>query len=408
VRTSARGAYLSLAALSAGAGTLAFTAAQLYRFQSAGLNPFQLVLVGTVMEAAVFVFEVPTGIVADLVSRRLSIVVGHVGMGLAFVLEGSMPHLAPILVAAVLWGVSYTFTSGATEAWLAGEVGDDALGPTLLDGQQVAQIAAVVGIVGAIGLGLVGLWLPLVVGGVIELGLGGWLALRMPETEFVPSADGGEGTWADVRATARTGFAAVRASRVLVLLALLMFVAGGASEAYDRYGEAHIVTNLGLPSLFGGRAIVWIGLISITSLVAGIVLTRWAKRRRPTKDPVRLTRWLLVLFSLQVIGLVAFGLAGSFWFGIAAALVYERTRSLQGPLFAAWVLPLTPPAVRATVLSGFGQCDAIGQVTIGPMLGVIATVASLPAALVVSAVVLAPGFLLLAGARRAHLTPPSL
>ena len=37
--------------------------------------PTQLVLVGTVMEAAVFLFQVPTGIVADLYGRKLSVVI---------------------------------------------------------------------------------------------------------------------------------------------------------------------------------------------------------------------------------------------------------------------------------------------------------------------------------------------
>ena len=33
------------------------------------------------MEAAVFLFEVPTGVVADTYSRRLSLVIGYLGMG---------------------------------------------------------------------------------------------------------------------------------------------------------------------------------------------------------------------------------------------------------------------------------------------------------------------------------------
>ena len=33
------------------------------------------------MEAAVFLFEIPTGVVADTYSRRLSLIVGYVGMG---------------------------------------------------------------------------------------------------------------------------------------------------------------------------------------------------------------------------------------------------------------------------------------------------------------------------------------
>ena len=35
------------------------------------LSPLQLVLMGTGMEAAIFVSEVPTGVVADTYSRRL-------------------------------------------------------------------------------------------------------------------------------------------------------------------------------------------------------------------------------------------------------------------------------------------------------------------------------------------------
>ena len=37
-----------------------------YQATVVGLNPFQLVLVGAVLESTTFIFEVPTGIVADL------------------------------------------------------------------------------------------------------------------------------------------------------------------------------------------------------------------------------------------------------------------------------------------------------------------------------------------------------
>ncbi|MFZ0549159.1 MAG: tetracycline efflux MFS transporter Tet(40), partial [Candidatus Promineifilaceae bacterium] len=46
----------------------------IYRVETAGLNPLQLVLVGTVLELSVFICEIPTGIVADMYSRRLSVV----------------------------------------------------------------------------------------------------------------------------------------------------------------------------------------------------------------------------------------------------------------------------------------------------------------------------------------------
>ena len=116
---------MRLSAGAALAGSLAFTITNIYRFTVAGLTPFQLVVVGSAMEAAVFVSEIPTGVVADLYSRRWSIIIGHAGIGLAFVAEASLPSFGGILFAQILWGVAYTFTSGATEAWLAGEMGDE-------------------------------------------------------------------------------------------------------------------------------------------------------------------------------------------------------------------------------------------------------------------------------------------
>ena len=49
------------------------------------LGPLQLLLMGTVLELSYLLFEVPTGVVADTVSRRLSVVIGLVGSGAAFI-----------------------------------------------------------------------------------------------------------------------------------------------------------------------------------------------------------------------------------------------------------------------------------------------------------------------------------
>lgn len=54
--------------------TMMMTAAIVYRIEDAQLIPYQLILLGTALEIAVIFFEVPTGIVADKYSRKLSVV----------------------------------------------------------------------------------------------------------------------------------------------------------------------------------------------------------------------------------------------------------------------------------------------------------------------------------------------
>ena len=127
--------------------SMIFTVDAVYQVSMVGLNALQLVLVGTTLEVAAFVFEIPTGVVADVFSRRLSIIIGMFIMGLGFVVEGSFPFFAPILLAQVLWGLGYTFTSGATEAWIADEVGEERSGQAFLRAGQIGTIGSLIGIV---------------------------------------------------------------------------------------------------------------------------------------------------------------------------------------------------------------------------------------------------------------------
>ena len=111
--------YLTLAFVYGLATATIFTVNLLYEFEIAKLSPLQLVLVGTVLETSYFLCQVPTGALADLYSRRLSVILGVVIIGLGFVLEGLVPNFWVIAGSMVFYGVGATFMSGAQEAWLA-------------------------------------------------------------------------------------------------------------------------------------------------------------------------------------------------------------------------------------------------------------------------------------------------
>jgi DHA3 family tetracycline resistance protein-like MFS transporter len=387
----ARFVFLVISAGGAFLATVVFTITPLYRIESAGLNPLELVLVGTFMEAAVFVFEIPTGIVADVYSRRLSIIIGNIGMGIGFVIEGAYPHVGTIMAAQIFWGITYTFTSGATEAWLAGEVGESGLTGIFLRAQQLGQIGALVAIVVAISLGQIDLWVPIVVGGVLQIALGVWLILVMPETGFtrVPPAE--RETWTALRTTARNGFGAIRRSRALMLLAVAAALAGAASEPFDRLWQAKYLKEVHFPTFGGWSDLTWFGILNVASLLLGIALSTVARRRvKEVTSERTLTRIVASLMALQVVGLVIFGLAGGFLFATIGFFLYSRSRSLQRPFYSSWVIPMIDPDVRATALSAMGQADAIGQVVGGPAIGAIGTAVSLQAALLGGAALQAP------------------
>ena len=70
---------------------MAYTIIAVYYIEVVGLNPLQLVLIGTALEVSIFLLEIPTGVVADVYSRRLSVIIGTALLGVSCVLLGSIP-----------------------------------------------------------------------------------------------------------------------------------------------------------------------------------------------------------------------------------------------------------------------------------------------------------------------------
>ena len=366
------------------------------------MTPLQLILVGTFMELAIFVFEVPTGIVADVYSRRLSIVVGMVVMGTASV--GVALSEAPweAIAAWALWGFGYTFTSGATDAWLADEVGVENVRPAYLRGAQVARVAALVGIGGSVGLALVSLRLPILVAGALVASLGLTLALVMPETGFRRAPrEQAESALRTIARTGRSGALLVRTTPVLLLIMAISAFGGAWSEGWDRLNEAHLLRDVGLPSFLGAGSVVWFGVIAVCGIALSIAVARPVNRRLELAPRRAITRVLLALDVVLMGAAVLFALAGSFALAFVAMMILGVARSLAGPLFSSWLnQSIEDSSVRATVFSITSQADAIGQWTGGPAIGVIGNAFGIRAALLAGAFLLSPALWLYGRAAR--------
>src|SRR5439155_15298966 len=371
------------------------------------MSPLQLVLVGTFMELTIFVCEVPTGIVADVVSRRLSTIVGYLVMGAAIVFCALVAQPWAVMAAWSLWGFGYTFTSGAEDAWLADEIGVENVQPVYLRSAQVARVTALLAIGCSVALGLVSLRLPVLVGGLVIGAVGIVLALVMPETGFRPAPrDEAESALRSFTTTGRAGARLVRQTPVLLLILAITASWGAWSEAYDRLGEAHIIRDVGLPSFAGFSFVVWFGVISAASLLLALFVARPANRRLQNAPRQTVTRVLLFADVALIAGVTVFALAGAFWIALLAMLATNTTRSLVGPLFSSWLnQSIADSSVRATVLSIASQADAVGQWTGGPAIGAIGNALGIRAALAVGASLLSPAVALYARALRRSAGP---
>lgn len=363
-----------------------FTTSILYQVQTVGLNPLQLVLVGTVLELTAFLAEVPTGIIADVYSRRLSIIIGFVVVGIGFIVEGSIPQYWAVLFAQVIWGIGITFQSGAVEAWVADEVGEDNAGKTFLRGTQFSNAGALIGIGIGTWLGTIALNLPLVFSGIGVVLLAVVLAFLMPETGFHPTPRETRNTFQHMTFTFREGVSVVRSRRVLVMLVIAAAFFGAFTEGLDRLWTPRLL-EFQLPYF---EPVVWVGMIGAVSLVLGILATEFVNRRVNTNEQAAVARALQIIVGLLMMLMLVYGMAWNFGVALAAVLALRPIRALNYPLATAWMNQHVDSSVRATVFSIRNQADALGQMLGGPILGAIAAYFSLRAEMVVAALFLVP------------------
>jgi hypothetical protein len=101
---------------------IAYATITVYWVTAGRLNALQLILLGTGLELSYFVCQLPTGLLADLISRRLCVLAGLFLIGLALVVEGASAAFANLLAVQFLLGLGYALNNGAQEAWIADEL----------------------------------------------------------------------------------------------------------------------------------------------------------------------------------------------------------------------------------------------------------------------------------------------
>lgn len=380
---------------------VAFTLSPVYAVRTVHLDPLQLVLVGTAMEASCFLFEIPTGVLADLVSRRVSVLVGTLLMGAAFALLGAVPTFSAVIAAQVVWALGYTCISGAADALLADEIGADRVGPVLQREQQLHLGATIAGIVAAGVLGLGSLRAPFLVAAVGFGCLTVVLGLVLRETAFAPAPRGDRSPVAHLLATTSAGLRLARRDRVVGAILVAGLLTGVASEAFDRLWTLHVLRTQTLPPLLGTRdPALWFAAIAlggtVVALLVSLVVNRVAESRLQAAHPNRL---LALLALVRAASVVLFALAAPLWLALAGLWGRTAVTALVEPVEAAWLNRRIDGPSRATVLSTHSQVDAIGQVIGGPPLGALARSSGAVPALLTTAAVLVPVALLWLGVR---------
>lgn len=371
--------------------TLCFTVNLIYQTTVVGLDPLQMVLVGTTLELMTFLFEIPTGVVADVKSRRLSIIIGYVLIGLGFLVEGGFPFFWAVIASQVFWGIGSTFTSGAEEAWIADELGEDRVGEAFVRGSQVGSIAGLIAVPIGVLIGRMDIALPIVMAGGGFLCLSVFLMLVMKETGFkkIPSSE--RSTWGSMSKTVQDAWQVSRKQVMVQLMLAASLCWGLYSEGFDRLWTPFMIHDIGFPKFWNLEPVVWFGALSMVGRGLNVVSLEVLKGTVDMQRMVQVGRMLVFCSGLMVVVLMGFGWVDEFWAAAGLFVIFQLLRRMSGPLYSTWFnAQIKDPQVRATLFSAKGQINAIGQIVGGPPAGWIGLRVGMGTALQVSAVLLAP------------------
>ncbi|HZX03661.1 MFS transporter [Kribbella sp.] len=416
--------YLTLVAVSTGASSMIWGINTLFLLD-AGLGVGQTFAANAFFTAGMVLFEVPTGVVADLIGRRVSYL-----LGTATLIGTTLLYLWLWRVHAGFWwwalvsallGLGFTFFSGATEAWLV-----DGLHATGYEGSldaafakgQVANGVAMLG--GSIGGGVLAqftnLGMPYVVRALLLVATFAvaWRSMRDIGFTPKPRASVRSEMTAVVRSSLHHG---LRNQRVRWVILAGPFTAG--VSAYGFYAAQPYLLHLYGHTTSYAVAGLAAGAVATAQIAGGLTaphLTRLFTRTGGTPGPaagVRLPaqpapgggglpaqpapersggadqRVGVLMGAIVVSGVViaGIGLVTSFWVAMGLLIVWGTMFAATTPIRQAYLNTYIPSEQRATVLSFDNLVGSAGGVVVQPALGRAADVWGYGPAYLVCAVV---------------------
>lgn len=373
----------------------------------AGLSNTQAFAANAFFTLGQVVFEIPTGVVADVRGRKLSFLLGAGTLLVSTFLYLAMWQIeAPFwgwAIASVFIGLGFTFFSGATEAWLVDALDfcgfDGDLDTVFARGQTVTGIGM---LVGAIGGGFLAQATSLAAPYVVRMGLLvvtiGIAVFMMRDLGFTPMR--GKGPVDEARTIlAQSIDSGLRNPPVRWVMLAAPFTVGIGFYAFYAM-QPYLLELYGDETAYGVAGIA--AALYAGAQISGGVAVPYARKLFAYR-----THYLATAIVISAIALISIGLVSRFWFVIALFVVWSTVSAASLPLRQAFINGVIPSDRRATVLSFDSLMGSLGGVVIQPTLGRVADVSGYAASYVMAGVIQAVAlpFMLLARREQAPSDP---
>lgn len=383
--------YLTLTLLETAALSLIWGVNTLFLLD-AGLSITEAFIVNGAFSAGYFLFEVPTGVIADSAGRRVSYLLGAVTLLLTTVgyyfLWSTQAGLLLWVLVSIGIGLGFTFFSGATEAWVI-----DALHATGFEGeiddvfgarQAAYGLAFLIGILLGGLLAQINLGVPYLVRSAVLVALIAFVTLRMREVGFSP--DRSQKVWEGVRRILRNSVEHGFRNRPMRLLIL------GAPFTVGVFFWVFYAFQPYVLELAADESAVYLAAVAAAVFAFAQMAGGWSVSRVRRLFKLR-TTILSVALGIGVVAMVGVGLTQqmprpwALWIAVALFGMVAFADGVFNPVRQAYISEIVPSEQRATVLSFDAMMGDGGGFIAQPALGRVADVYSLGFGYIVAGIV---------------------
>jgi MFS family permease len=353
----------------------------------AGLNNTEAFAANAFFTFGFMIFEIPTGVVADLRGRRTSYLLGVITLILSTLLYLFMWYRSAAFwgwaLSSMLLGLGFTFFSGAMEAWLVDALAHsgykEALESVLAKGEIVEGAAMLTGsVAGGIIAQATNLGVPYVIRAALLVLNFVFALLLMRDLGFKPAAEKNpiKEVKIIIAGSIRHG---LRNPPVRWIMLAAPFTGGVTIYAFYAM-QPYLLQLWGNEKAYAVAGLA--AAIVAGAQIAGGLLVPYLGRIFGRRTTVLLTCEAISVLVLAVVGFVP-----NFWVAVTLLILWGLMFSATMPVRQTYLNGLIPSEQRATVLSFDSLFSSSGGVVFQPLLGKAADVWSYPTSYIFSAAI---------------------
>lgn len=323
-------------------------------FYNQGLSKLQTNIISAVFSITVFMMEIPSGAYCDRFGSRKTLLYAGITLSLSMLLFYIGGNIFILAIAQLLWGASFAFESGSSQAWVINklQLKKEALDKMFAQSQKINSISMIIG--GLIGAYLATkelryIWiLPMFLGLVYVLFVSIYVydnkLIKNEKTDFTTGIS-------DLKKNTKLGFNTIQKSKSLKKLIIFNLVISFSFSPLFVYWSPYIssLTNEGIWIL----GWMWV-LIKVMNIIGNMVLDKYCFKR----DRNRVLAGSLLILSGAV---TTAGMSDNFIYVVCMFLLFELLLGIIKPIQRAYINEYIVDDIRATLVSFDSMFGRIGS-----------------------------------------------